>query len=532
MERLARLLLGRLGAGLEALAWLVVALYLAPLALGVVLFWPPRLGGLPFDPVWVAAWTLGQAAASATVAVLVGAPLGALAGFYRCRAARAAVVASLAPFMTPVVVAALGLRAAYGDGPLGFLARGWSGVVAVNSYFNIGLAAALAAASSWDVEASVVEQARLLGLRGWLLWRHLVLPAAFRGAVRAWLLAFLYSVTSASPLLVEGAAYRYYTLEAWLYTLYYGFPSLHGAVAVLAALEVVGVAALGAAVSRLLRLPAAAPAAARGAGLIPLRGAPRLLAAAYSLLVLAYLYAPLAALAREAAGASIEDLVAASEALGTGLHVALANSVAYASIAAAAGVLLGLAAALRGSLAAATLSTVAVAPVAYGVAATLLYFHVLAPLVGAEATSRMLIVLAHLAAALPLAGKALETGVSRIPREVVENAALLGLRGLGFARGLLAAARGAASAAAGLSAAASLGEFGATLVVSVPGTASLTVLVYELMGSGRFFREACLAALILEAMSLGVLAAAYGLPLLAASSSAAARRSPEPTAAR
>jgi thiamine transport system permease protein len=499
--------LGRLGLLLRAAVVLLVAAYVAPVFLFLLLYWPPR-GSPPFSLAWVVAWTVGQAALSATAAVAAGWPLGVLAGFYRCRAAAAAAVLGLGPFMSPVVAAALGLRGLYRGTPFSFLARGWTGVVALNSYFNIGFAAALVAASARETEASMVEHARLLGLRGPRLWLRVLLPLTGRAAAYAWAVAFLYSATSASPLLVEGAAYRYYTLEAWLYSLYIGFPSLRGLTAALAAAEYLAAAAASAALLHTVLRVEASPLAARGGSLLPLRGAARAAALAYSVLVVLYLYAPLAALAVDARGASLQGLDEAARGLGPGLWRALANSAAYAAATVAAAVPLGLAAARSRLLSTAALSSIAVAPIAYGVAATLVYYSGLEGLLGPAGASVALILLAHAAAALPLSSRALDLAAARLPREVVEEMMLLGLRGAGFIRAWLGAAAPAAWAAAALAAAASLGEFGATLVVSNPDTWSLTVLVYQLMGSGRLFHEACLAALILEAASMALLVAA------------------------
>lgn len=507
-RRVAAPPLGLLGLVLSLAAWLVVALYVAPVLLFARAYWPPRLSGLPFDLGWLVAWTLGQAVASASLAVAIGWPLGIASGFYGCRAARTAVVLGLAPFMSPVVVAALGLRVLYSGTPLGFLAWGWSGVVALNSYFNIGLAASLVDAAARGVEESVLEHARLLGLRGPSLWRRLLLPSTARAAAAAWGLAFLYSATSASPLVVAGAAYRYYTVEAMLYSLYTGFPSLRGAVAALALAELVAAALFAAALLAYTRRLVPAPVTARPRGL-PLHGAWRLLAATYAVAVTVYLYAPLAALAAEAASASPGFLAELASGMGPGLLRATVNSIVYASATVAAAVPLGLAVAESRSLSVAALSAVAVAPVAYGVSATIEYFEPLSRLLGPAGASVALILLAHLAAALPLASRALDEARERLGRAVREHMLLTGIRGAGYMRHLLAAQAAAAAAAAGLAAAASLGEFGASIVVSVPETWSLTVLVYNLLEAGRALPEACLAALILEALSLSSITVAY-----------------------
>ncbi|ALL00347.1 putative ABC-type iron(III) transport system, permease component [Pyrodictium delaneyi] len=517
-------LLGGLGRALEAAAWLIALLYTLPIAVALALFWPPG-GAPPFSLPRVLAWTIGQAAASASIAVALGWPLGVLAGFYWLPAARAAVAASLAPFMSPVAAVALGLRAVYGEGGLlgekapmlHALAEGWTGVLALHSYFNIGLAAAMTAAAAGSTERSVVEHARVLGLRGPRLWLRVLIPLTRRAAAYAWSLAFLYSFTSAAPLLVQGAAYRYYTLEAWLYTLYRGFPGLIGLVPVLALAELALAALAAWLVLRLSRGLVSSPLAARGEGVLELRGAWRLLALAYVAVLLGYLYAPVAGLALQALDADPGRLLAYAE-RGPGLLGAVANSLLYAAASTTLALVLGLTAA-EGGLAVAALSLIAVAPVAYGVAASLAYYRPLAGLLGGDTASRLLILLAHTAAGLPLASRVMAEAWARLQREVGDTMLLLGLRGARLIRHLLAATAPLTVLAAGLAAAASLGEFGASIVVSIPSTWSLTVLVYNMLGSGRFFHEACLAALILEAMSL----AAIGLAATAAKYIARAR---------
>jgi thiamine transport system permease protein len=496
-------------------ASILALLYTLPIPLSLLLNWPPR-GTPPFSLPRVLAWTVGQAALSAAIAVAVGWPLGVVAGFYRSRAARLAVALSFAPFMSPVVVVALGLRSLYGRGgllyslapQLSLLARGWTGVVALHSYFNIGLAAAVTAAAASTVERSVVEHALAMGLRGLKLWRHLLIPATARAALYAWSLAFLYSYASAGPLMVEGAAYRYYTLEAWLYTLHAAFPSLSGLTAGLALLELGLAAAAASAVVAFQGGLAALPIAVRGEGVIELKEWPRITALLYSLAVIAYLYSPLAALAFEASRASLNLLLQASS-IGPGLTGALLNSAAYASVTVALSLLLGVAIAPSRAMAVATLSLIAVAPVAYGVTATLAYYHNLSKLAGPVLASALLIVMAHTASALPLASRILATAWERTPRELLEHMLTLGLRGASLIRHWLHTARSAAAIAAALAAAASLGEFGATLVVSVPKTWSLTVLVYHFYSSGRMLPEASLAALILEAITAATLAVVY-----------------------
>ena len=506
--------LGGLGKVLAALSWLVVMLYVAPVFVAAWLSWPPS-SSPPFSLPWVLGWSIGQAALSASLATLAGWPLGVLAGFYDSRLARIAVAASLAPFMSPVVAAALGLRVLYGEGGivsryLGFarvLAEGWTGVIALHSYFNIGFAAAMAAAAAAATDRSVVEQVEIMGFRGPRLWLRVLLPLTFRGALQAWGIAFLYSFASAAPLLVAGAAYKYYTLEAWLYSLYYGFPGapgLQGLAAMLALVEL-GLAALfSATIVYLLARGVPSPLAARGHGVLRLRGLYRLAAALYTILVLAYLYAPVLGIGWEAMGASISELERLSS-IGPGLGGAIANSIAYAVFTVASSLVLGLVVARGRASSITALSLIAVTPVAYGVAAVIAYYNALSRIMSPAAATVPLILLAHIAAALPLSSRVLGEALARLPREVAEYMLSIGLRGSRYLRHLLGSAAPSIAVAAGLAAAASLGEFGATLSVSVPRTWSLTILVYHIYASGRFLAEASLAALILEALSLGTI---------------------------
>jgi thiamine transport system permease protein len=418
--------------------------------------------------------------------------------------------------MSPVVVVALGLRSLYGRGgllysfipQLEFLAKGWTGVIALHSYFNIGLAAAVVAASASSVERSIIEHALVIGLRGWKLWRHLLIPTTAEAALYAWSLAFLYSYASAGPLMVEGAAYKYYTLEAWLYTLYSGFPNLAGLTASLALLELGLAAAIAASIVAFLGGLAALPIAVRGEGVIKPGRAARLVACIYSLIVISYLYSPLIALAFEASRASLRLLMEASS-IGPGLGGAILNSAIYAAATVAISLPLGVSAAPSRAMAVATLSLIAVAPVAYGVTATLAYYHGLAGILGPVLASALLVITAHTASALPLTTRVLATAWERTPRELLEHMLTLGLRGLRLLHHWLRATRASVVIAAALAAAASLGEFGATLVVSIPKTWSMTVLVYHLYSSGRLLPEASLAALTLEAITASVLAIVY-----------------------
>jgi ABC-type Fe3+ transport system permease subunit len=492
-----------------------MAAYVAPAAYLAVHARLPAGARPPFSISWVLSWTVLQAALAASIAVALGWPLGVLAGFYAFKPASALRVAGLPVFMAPSVAIVLGFRGVYrgllGGTPLRILATGPIGVVAVHSYFNIPLATVLTAAAAAEAPPEAIEYFTSIGLRGPRLWLRALMPLTAPGAVAAWLLTFTYSFMGlAAPLMIPGAAYRYYTLEAWIYTLYSGFPTLRGlaawaAVLQLATLTVVAVV-FAAAHSRLPAMESYGGAY----GAISLRGAPRLAAWAYSILVYLYLFAPLAgvfaaSLVDPSTGRLSLDayvLLAHGEAPlppGASLAGAVANSLAYAAASSAIALLAAaLATPVSGALLRASLlAPLAVSPVVAGLGLYLALMRPLEVAVGLEWASRILIVVAHSAMALPLAARSLETGLARVPREAVEFAASIGLRGARLALELARASGDALLAGGLLAAASSLGEFGGVLVLSVPETWSLGVLTYRLYGAGRVPHLAAASATLL-----------------------------------
>ncbi len=502
--------LGWLGVLLVVLALLASLLYISPIFISIVITSSPPDIDLPFSLTWVFIWTIVQAIASASISLLLGWPLGILAGYYRSRIAQFTTIASLAPFMSPVVSIAIGLKTLYGrDGLIGShiellnnLSSSWLGVIILNSYFNIGLIAVLVASSASSTEKNIIEHMLIIGLRGLELWRKALLPLTSRPALYGWGIAFLYSFTSASPLLVEGARFRYYTIEAWLYTLYSGFPQRYSWVPFIALLELVAASIFSYILIRFSEEIAISPIGVRGVSAITPRGFSKILVLAYPIAILIYLYLPIVSLVGYAIDSDISELARVSEVHGPGFIGAIFNSLFLGFIVVVVTIPLGLVAGEKRSLGVLALSTIAVAPVAYGVTASITYYRFLSELLGTIAASYLMTLLAHIAAALPLSSRVLAAGSARIPREVNDTMALLGLRDLEYLWHKLLTILPSTLAAIGFSLAASLGEFGASIVVTTRETRTLTALVYRIYGSGRFFEEAVLAALILEVMSL------------------------------
>ena len=497
----------------------ILAVYLAPpLLLALYL---PRA---PLDVLerirldWILAWTIAQASASATISVLLGLPVGIAAAWYGSRAARAWRILGLPVFMAPSVSVVLGFRALaeYGLAP-GWAARAPWGIIVVHSYYNIPLSAVLSYSSIAWVAGELVDYVESLGLRGWRLWRRVLLPAALPGAMAAWLLAFTYSFTGlAAPLMVEGAAYKYYTLEAWIYTLYWGFPAWRLSAAVLSILQSGLLLVLAYALLRYterrehVEAPAPAKAGRLGAALLE----------AYSLTLLAALYAPLASVVAyslvdpytgRVTLEAYERLFHGPLPLPPGASAAksIAWSIFYATATSMLATISSLTPALGGrARRLASLAPLTVSPVIAGVGLHLTLYHPLSTRIGHTATVVLLIVLTHTAIAVPLASRALELGIRRIPREALDYLASLPLSPWRHALLILASAGPGTVAAALLSAVSSLGEFGAALVITEPSTWSLGVLTYNLYSAGRLLHVASASATILLALTLAATAAA------------------------
>ncbi len=510
------LLYRKLPGWLRALTIIVVLSYITPPIL-LTLYLPGARTSIlhRINLPWILEWTTLQALASATIAAVIGAPIGIAAAYYGSRIARSYRVLGLPVFMAPSVAVILGFRWLSGATGLASLAKAPMGIVVVHSYYNIPLAAVLAYSSLAGILGELVEYVETIGLRGVRLWRNLLIPAALPGVASAWLLAFTYSfIGLAAPLMVEGAAYRYYTLEAWIYTIFSGFPEY---TRIAAALSLAQAGLLAVLLFAILRASESRPRAPlEGPSLVRRRRSlPAMVLDAYSLIVLVYLYLPILGVFLESVTGPHGFTLQAYERLlhgnlplppGAGFTRALVNSLVYAGLTVVLAVLLSLPIAISRGVEQrlAGLAPLLFSPVTVGLALYLVLYRPLSLLAGGTLATILLVVLAHTSAALPLASRAVDQALSRVTREVMQFLAQLRLQGHELARHLLALARPGVVSAALLAAAASLGEFGATLVITEPSTWSLGVLTYSLYSAGRLLPVASASASVLLAVSLAV----------------------------
>ncbi|WP_295823395.1 iron ABC transporter permease, partial [uncultured Deinococcus sp.] len=168
------------------------------------------------------AWTLAQAAGTAGLALLLGAPLAYLLSRHDVPGKALFLRLLLLPFVTPVLVAVLGLSALLG--PQGWVTR-WTGVdlsdtpallILGNLFFNLPVMIRLAYGGFSRVPPNVLGAARSLGASAGRVAWTVALPLALPGLAAGTVLVFLYSALSFGlPLALGGE--RYGTLEVEVY---------------------------------------------------------------------------------------------------------------------------------------------------------------------------------------------------------------------------------------------------------------------------------------------------------------------------
>ncbi|WP_412026599.1 ABC transporter permease [Deinococcus yunweiensis] len=455
--------------------------------------------GIWQDPYFLGrlAWTLAQAAGTAGIALLLGAPLAYLLSRHDVPGKALFLRLLLLPFVTPVLVAVLGLSALLG--PQGWVTR-WTGVdlsdtpvllILGNLFFNLPVMVRLAYGGFSRVPPNVLGAARSLGASAGRAAWTVALPLALPGLAAGTVLVFLYSALSFGlPLALGGE--RYGTLEVEVYQSAFQLRLPEASALILGQLALT-LAATWAYVSL-----------GRGGVGVPVAGLPRARGGAVvGLLLLGTLtalicFAPLLAVAlRGVLGSSGGPTLGYWRGVlgdpDAGLLVW--NTLRFAVMAGAGAVLLGGAFALGAwrarsrVLDVVSLLPLMVSPVSLAVGYLLAY-----PILAA--TLPMLIA-AYVLLALPLVVRSLLPALRALPPRVLEAARSLGAGSWGVFRTVtlpltLPALRGGAA----LALSTVLGEFGATLVLTRPEWATLSTGLYDRLGrpGERNLGEACALA--------------------------------------
>ena len=480
--------------------------------------------GRQLDVVW---FTLQQAGLSTGLTLAVGIP-GAWAlsriRFPGRRLVRAFVVV---PFVLPTVVVAVAFRALLGTGgpleTLDLVPSLWA-ILAAHVFFNYAVVVWIVGGLWEHLDRRTEDAARVLGAGRVRTFVSITLPALAPAIAAATAIVFLFTFASFGIVLILGGP-GLSTLETEIYRQTALFLDLRTAAAltlvqlgaILALLAVTGRAQQRYAVAHRLRATTSTVRRARTIG--------ERLALGGNLLVMSVLLgAPLAALVvrsvRATDGGMTLDAYRGLDEVSRGPVViaeplaAAATSVRYAALATVLAVLVGGLAAFaiargRGRTARVLDGTLALP---LGVSAVTVGFGFLVALDRPPLDLRgswVLVPIAQAVVATPLVVRAVTPAIRAIDPRLREAAAVLGAGPRRVWREVdLPIARRAILLGAGFSFAVALGEFGATAFVARPGSTTLPVAIYRLLGQpgpGNFGIALAASVLLMAITAVAIL---------------------------
>jgi len=468
--------------------------------------------------------SLLQGGVSAALAVGVGYPAGVFLGRYQWPGRGFVRSAMLLPFLLPSLVMVLGTLDLLGpQGLVGgsvpglrWFARGIPGIVAVNLFYNVPIVVILTATGCEASSSSVEETVATLGgsparayLESWA-WPSWV------GATCGGLLTFVFSALSfAPPILLCGS--RCDTVEVRVYRLaeITGQPYTAGVLALLLVAAFLAPAVAYLLLTRRLRpAPGSSyrprPPSWRAWGTWALAAEFAAVVGAEAALVLAVLVRSVVPPGggRWAHGWQLLFSPATSAHLGTSVSNATANTLFFATLAAAVGIVLASTSAFltaRRAGWATPLALVLFVPVLLSpvvLAEALASFW--RPVLGGSADVWVLIVLSQALLGVPFALQALEIPLAGLGRQGTEVAATLGATPWGaFVDAELPRVRRGIQSAVLFAFALGMGEFTATNFLVTPKTTTLPVAVYALQNA-RLLPAASAAAGLLLLVSLAL----------------------------
>jgi thiamine transport system permease protein len=511
------------------LAHVAGALVVSALALGIGVPWAVLLREAGAGAGWSVllegrtlerlGYTTLQAALSTLLALALGLPAALAFGSVRVPGARIWRALFTVPFVMPSVVAAVALLAWFG--PRGYLALDlrdtlWIVLIAHAAY-NVGVVVRVVGGHLEALAPRLHEAAAMLGASGLSRLVRVTLPLAAPAIVASATLVFLFCFTSFGVILILAPSPAFATLEVEVYRAAARRVDLVEAAALATLQLVVVMAAVVAYTTWQRRLASRVPRTAAPAP--PPRGLASwtLVIGALALAGIATL-APLAALCVQALwppgaeGPTLSGFLRAaspSTVIGlTDLGTATRNSLVIAAAATALALLLGAAAAyavVRGGwrvVDALTLLPLATSAVTLGLGVLLAYPDL--------AVAPAAIPLAHALLAFPFVARVLVSAWRALEGNLLAAAASLGAspsRSLWRVEGPLL--RPALLTATGFAAAVSLGEFGATLVLRRPETATLPIAVFERLGrpgAARYAEALAVAVVLLLVTAIAVFA--------------------------
>ncbi|WP_316013592.1 thiamine/thiamine pyrophosphate ABC transporter permease ThiP [Roseobacter sp. HKCCA0434] len=449
-------------------------------------------------------FTLVQAVLSTVGSVLVAVPL-ARALARRSFPGREWVVTLMgAPFLLPTLVAVIGLLSIWGrNGALSELTQavglgrlniyGLVGVVLAHMFYNIPLVTRLVLQGWATIPAEHVRLSRHFGFDGWTRFRVVEWPMLRAVLPGAALLVFLLCITSFAIALTLGGGPRATTLELAIYqAIRFEFDLGRAGLLALVQTGLCLVVAAGV-------MLAGRPVEARRGLLSPLpMGGGRLLDVSLIGLSVPFLGLPLLAVIWRGVP-SLWDLPGdVGPAALRSILVAVCS--AAVCIAAALTVAMGLVALARRLPVAARLGeggmliVLAISPFVLATG----WFILLRGHVDPFAIALPMVVAVNALMALPFALRALVPAIAHAERTNGRLARTLGLRGLAWWRhAMWPDLKAPLGFAAGLAAALSMGDLGVIALFGTSETATLPLVMYQLMGSYRMDAAAACALLLL-----------------------------------
>ncbi len=524
-----------------------ILLWILPLAfLSLAFFYPlSRILALTFDvrtftsanllrTLEVLFFTFYQAALSTLLSLLVGLPAAYLFARYEFRGKALVRALTAVPFMLPTVVVAAGFSALLG--PRGLLQNLFSlsgfnfigtltAILTAHVFYNTTIIIRVVGNALSSLDPRLEAAARSLGANPFRVWWNVVLPILRPAMLASSLLVFLFNFTSFGVILLLGGP-QFATLEVEIYLRVLRLPNfpLAALLAVIHLLCTLTISLLytrAAARSTVQTAPRSARANSRKPGIFREKA----FVAASVFLLTSFFLLPLSALPfrsltrleadrgerREVQYGFTTDYY--SELFvnrrGSVFYVppiqAAANSLGYAAGTVALSLLLGFPAALalaRPSRLEKVLDPLIILPL--GSSAVMLGLGFIISY-GAWLTSPLLVPLVHTLVALPFVIRALQPAIASIPERLRQAAASLGASPVEVWKNIdLPILRRATLSAAIFAFTISLGEFGATLLLSRPEYPTIPVAIERFLSQpgGLNYGQAMAMATLLMLLTL------------------------------
>lgn len=453
-----------------------------------------------------------QAAATMALALLLGLPVAYVLSQIRFPGRRVLRALATLPLVLPTIVVAVAYRQwlgpqgwlndaleALGLGPVRAVGTPWA-ILAAQTCYAVAIVTWIVGGAWAQLDPRAQEAARLLGAGGRRVARHVTLPALRRAVAAAAALTFLFAFTSFAIVLILGAP-RYDTLEVTIYRTWARSAALPEVAALSLVQLAVTLAVLVGAVALRRRATSTRPRPDRGRArrarpLARSTWPQRALLVLVALVLVVLIAVPLAALLHGAltrdgalTGAHFAALFGGDDGDLRRSPLAAARwSLAFAAGATAIALVAGGGAAIaiaraRGRLAAllqaALLLPLAVPAIVLAMGDLLAFDRGRTDLRG----SPLLVLLAHALLAYPFVLGAMLPAARALDPHLPEAARMLGApRRRAWRRVTLPVLRRALLVGAVFAAVLSLGELGATLVLSRRDFATLPLAIYEALG--------------------------------------------------